>query len=119
MQRSLIFYVNATEEIAGDDVEGGGFGVGSMCGMVADATYETTALYHDVDVGGHNEFDTTAEGMDVYFLVLGNHSLAQVHANATTESIEARTMERLAVIDVLVATIVYRATDALAVLADG
>ena len=87
--------------------------------MVADATDETAALYHDVDVGGHNEFDTTAEGMDVDLLVLGNHGLAQVHADATAEGVKAGTVERFTVIDVLVATIVYRAADALAVLADG
>ena len=68
-----------------------------MCGMIADAADEAAALYHDVDMGGHNEFDAAAEGVDVDFLVLSNHSLAQIHADATAEGIEAGTVERLAV----------------------
>jgi hypothetical protein len=57
--------------------------------------------------------------VDVDFLVLGDDSLAQVYADAATESIETSTVEGLAVIGILVATIVNGAADTLAVLADG
>ena len=87
--------------------------------MVADATDETAALNKDVDMGGHEEFDAAAEGVNVNLLVLGDDGLAQVHADATAESIETSTVERLTAIDVLVAAVVNRAADALAVLADG
>ena len=48
----LTFHVHTTEEIAGDDVEGRGFRVGSMCSVIADAADETAYLHFDVDVGG-------------------------------------------------------------------
>ena len=105
----LIFSVldiHATEEIAGDDVEGGGFRVGVACGMVADAADEAAALHYDVDMSGHEEFDAAAEGVDVYFLVLCDDSFAQIHADAAAESIKTGTVERLAAIDVFVAAIV-------------
>ena len=115
----LILDIHAAEEIAGDDVEGRGFRVGGMCGMIADAADEAAALYYDIDVGGYEELDAAAEGVDVYFLVLVDDSLAQVHADAAAESVETGTVESLTMIDVLIATIVYRTADALAVLADG
>ena len=116
---SLIFDINSAEEIAGDNVEGGGFWVGSMCGMITDATDEAAALHYDVDMGGHEELDASAEGVDVDFLVLGDDSFAQIHADAAAESVESGTVECLAAIDVLVAAVMYRTADALAVLADG
>ena len=100
-------------------MEGGSFRVGGMCGMIADATDEAAAFHHDVDVGGHEELDAAAEGVDVNLLVLGDDGLAQVHADAAAEGIETGTVERLAAIDVLVTAIVNRTADALAVLADG
>ena len=33
--------------------------------MIADATDEAAAFHHDVDVGGHEELDAAAEGVDV------------------------------------------------------
>ena len=114
-----ILDIHAAEEIAGDDVEGGGFRVGVACGMLADAADETPALHFDVDVSGYEELDAAAEGVDVDLLVLGDDGLAQVHADAAAESIESGTVEGLAVIHVLVAAVVNRAADALAVLADG
>ena len=115
----LILDIHATKEIAGDNVESGSFRVGIACGMIADTAEEAAAFYDNVDMGGHEEFDATTEGVDVNLLILSNHSLAQVHADATAEGIETGTMERLTTIDVLVATIVYRAADALAVLTNG
>ena len=100
-------------------MEGGGFRVGVMCGMVADAADEAAALHYDVDMSGHEEFDAAAEGVDVYFLVLCDDSFAQIHADAAAEGIEAGTVEGFAAIDVLVAAIVHGAADAFAVLADG
>ena len=102
-----ILDVYAAEEIAGDDVEGGGFRVGGMCGMIADAADEAAALYYDIDVGGHEELDAAAEGVDVNLLVLVDDGFAQVHADAATESVKAGTVECLAAIDVLVAAIMY------------
>ena len=115
----LILDIHATKEIAGDNMDGGGFRIGIACGMITDTADEAAAFYDNVDMGGHEEFNAATEGVDIYLLILSNHSLAQVHADAATEGIETGTMERLTTIDVLVATIVYRAADAFAVLADG
>ena len=115
----LIFSVldiHATEEIAGDDVEGWSLRGDGMCGMIADATDEALAFHFYVDRRGHEEFDTATEGMDVDFLIFSNHGLAQIQSDATAESIEPSTVEGLAMIDVLVATIVNRTADTLAVL---
>ncbi len=54
--------------------------------------------------------------MDVDFLIFSNHGLAQIQSDATAESVEAGTVEGLAMIDVLIATIVDRTADTLAVL---
>ena len=70
-------------------------------------------------MGGHEELNATAEGVDVDFLVLSDNGLAQIHADAAAEGIETGTMEGLAAINILVAAVVHRAADALAVLADG
>ena len=115
----LILDIHATKEIAGDNMDGGGFRIGIACGMIADTANEAAALHFNVDVGGYVEFDATTEGVDIYLLILSNHSLAQVHADATAEGIETGTMERLTTIDVLVATILHATADAFAVLADG
>ena len=90
-----------------------------MCGMIADTANEASAFYLYVDRRGHEEFDAATEGVDVNLLVLGNHGLTQVQSDATTESVEPGTVEDLAMIDVLVATIVNRTADTLAVLTDG
>ena len=103
----LIFDINTAKEIAGDNVNGGSLRIGIACGMITDTADEAAALHFNVDMGGHEEFDATAEGVDVNLLILSNHSLAQVHTDATAEGIETGTMERLAAIDILVATIVY------------
>ena len=115
----LIFDINTAEKIAGDDVDGGGFRVGIACGMIANTAHEAAALHFNVDMGGHEEFDATTEGVDIYLLILSNHSLSQVHADAATEGIETGSVERLAVIDVFVAAIMHATADALAVLTDG
>ena len=115
----LILDINAAKEIAGDNVNGGSLRVGIACGMITDTADETTALHFNVDMGGYVELDATTEGVDVNLLILGNHSLAQVHTDATAEGIETGTMERLTTIDVLVATVMHATADAFAVLADG
>lgn len=115
----LILDIHATKEIADDNVNGGSLRVGIACGMIADTADEAAALHFNVDVGGHKEFDATAEGVDVNLLILSNHSLAQVHADATAEGIKSGTMERLTAIDILVATVMHATADALAVLTNG
>ena len=115
----LILDIHATKEIAGDNMDGGGFRIGIACGMIADTANEAAALHFDIDVGGYEEFNAATEGVDVYLLILGNHSLAQVHADAAAKGIETGTMERLTTIDVLVATILHATAEAFAVLADG
>ena len=87
--------------------------------MIADAAYEAVAIYLHIHCRGHEQLNAAAEGVDVDFLVLSNHGLAQVKTDAATESIEAGTVECLATINVFVAAIVHRAADALTVLADG
>ena len=114
-----MFDIHTTEKIAGDDVDGGSFRVGGMGGTIANTTNEAAAFYYDVDMGGHEEFNAAAEGVDINLLVLGDDGLAQVHADTAAEGIKTGTVEGLAAIHVLVATVVHRATDALAVLADG
>ena len=115
----LILDIHATKEIAGDNMDGGGFRIGIACGMIADTANEAAALHHDVDVGGYEEFNAATEGVDVYLLILGNHSLAQVHADAAAEGIKSGTVKRLTAIDILVATVMHATADAFAVLADG
>ena len=61
----LIFDINTAEEIAGDNVNGGGFRIGIACGMIADTANEAAALHFNVDVGGYVEFDATTEGVDI------------------------------------------------------
>ena len=70
-------------------------------------------------IGRHKMLDAAAEGVDVYLLVLGDDSLAQVHADAAAEGVESGTVEGLATIDVLVAAVVHTTADALTVLAEG
>ena len=89
-----------------------------MCDMITYATDEASAFYLHINRRGHNEFDAPTEGVDVDLLVLGDDGFAKIHADATAESIEAGTVEGLAMIDVLVATIVNRTADTLAVLTD-
>ena len=100
-------------------MDGGGFRVGGMCGMIADAADKAAALHYDVDVGGHEELDAAEEGVDVDFLVLGDNGLAQIHADAAAEGIETGSVERLTTIDVLVAAVVNGTTDAFAVFTNG
>lgn len=111
--------MHATEEIAGNDVDGWGFRVGGMCGMIADTAEEALAFYLDVNRRGHKEFDAAKKGVDINLLVLSDHGLTQIQSDAAAEGIETGTVERLAAIDVLVAAIVNRTTDTLAVLTDG
>ena len=89
-----------------------------MCGMIAYTTDKALAFYLYVDRRGHEEFDASQKGVDVDFLILSNHSFAQIQSDAATEGIEAGTVEGLAMIDVLVTTIVNRTADTLAVLTD-
>lgn len=114
----LVLDIHASEEIAGDDVDGWGFRGDGMCGMIADATDEALAFYLYVDRRGHEKFDAATEGMDVDFFVLSYHGLAQIQSDATTESVETSTMECLAMIDILVTTIMNRAANTLSVLTD-
>ena len=115
----LILDIHATKEIAGDNMDGGGFRIGIARGMIADTANEAAALHSDIDVGGYEEFNAATEGVDVYLLILGNHSLAQVHADAAAEGIKSGTVKRLTAIDILVATVMHATADAFAVLADG
>ena len=116
---TLILDIYATEEIAGDDVEGGCRAVDFAFGMIADTANEALAFHLHIDRRGHEEFNTAEERVDVYLLVLRNGRFAQVQADASAESVETGTMESLAMIDILVAAMVHLAADALAVLADG
>ena len=100
-------------------MDGGGFRIGIACGMIADTADKAAAFYDNVDMGGYEEFDATTEGVDVYLLILGNHSLAQVHADAAAEGIKSGTVKRLTAIDILVATVMHATADAFAILADG
>ena len=115
----LILDIHTTDEIAGDNVDGWGFRVGGMSAMITNATDEAAAFYYDVDMGWHEEFYASTEGVDVDFLVLGDDCLAQIHADAAAESVDACTVEVFAAIDILITAVVYRATDALAFLANG
>lgn len=87
--------------------------------MITYAADETLALHIHIDRRGHEELNASAEGADVYLLILGNNCLAKVQADASAESVETGSVEGLAMIDVLVAAIACRATYSLAVLADG
>ena len=87
-------------------MDGWGLRVDSMCGMIAYTTYKALAFYLYVDRCGHEEFNAAKKGMDVDLLILSNHGLTQVQSDATEESVEPSTVEGLAMIDVLVATIV-------------
>ena len=100
-------------------MEGWCSGVGLGLSMIAYATDETMAFYIYIDHSGHEEFDTTTKGVDVDFLVFSNHGFAQIQSDAAAENIEAGTVEGLTVIDVLVAAVMNRAADALAVFTDG
>ena len=86
------------------------------CSMVADTANEAAALYYDVHRLRYKEFYAAAEGVDLYLLILCNGSIPQVHTDTTTESIEMGSVKRLTTIDVLIATVVYAAADALTVL---
>ena len=110
--------MHATEEIAGNDVDGWGFRVGGMCGMIADTAEEALAFYLDVDRRGHEEFDAAKKSVDVDLLILSSHGLTQIQSDAAAESVEPGTVEGLAAIDILVTTIVNRTADTLAVLTD-
>ena len=100
-------------------MEGRGRVVGIVYCVIANAADEAMALHLHIDRCGHQELDTAAEGVDVNLLVLCDDGLAQVHSDASAKSVEPGSVERLAVIDVFVAAIVNRASDALAVLAYG
>ena len=100
-------------------MDGGGFRIGIACGMITDTADKAAAFYDNVDMGGHEEFDATTEGMDVDFLILGNHGLSQIHTDAATEGIKSGTVKRLTAIDILVATVMHATADAFAILANG
>ena len=87
--------------------------------MVADTANKAAALNDNVHRLRYKEFHATTEGMDFYLLILSNSSISQVHTDTSTESVETGTVERLATIHILIATVVHRAADALAVFADG
>ena len=113
-----ILDIHTTKEIAGNDVEGRGCAVGFAFRMIADTADETLAFHLNVDRRGYEELYAAEERVDVDFLILCNGRFAQVQADASAESIEPGTMKRLTMIDVFVSSIMHRATDALAVLAD-
>ena len=87
--------------------------------MIAYTADEALAFHLYIDRRGHEEFDAATEGVDVDFLVLSNHGLAQVKSDAATESVETCTVEGLTMIDVLVSTIVSRAANTLAFFTGG
>ena len=107
MNNPLVLDIHAAKEITGDDVEGVGFRIDGVLAMITYTSDEALAFYYDIDVGGHIELYTAAEGVDVDFLVLSNHGLAQVHADTTAEGVETGTMEGFAAIYVLITTIMY------------
>ena len=115
----LILDIYATEEIAGNDVEGRYSAVGFAFGMIADAADEALAFHLNIDRRGNDNLNAAEESVDVNLLVLGDGRFAQVQTDASAESVEPGTVECLAMIDVFVATIVHQAADAPAVLADG
>ena len=114
-----ILDIYATEEIAGDDMEGRCCAVGVAFSMIADSADEALAFHLHIDRRGHDELNAAEEGVDVNLLILRNGRFAQVQADASAESVEPGTVEGLAMIDVFVAAIVNRAADALAVFVDG
>ena len=87
--------------------------------MVADTANKTTALYYDVHRLRYKEFHPATKGMDLYFLILCNSGISQIHADTATECVETGTVEWFATIDVLIAAVVYAAADALTVFTNG
>ena len=73
-----ILDIYATEEIAGDDMEGRCCAVGVAFSMISDSADEALAFYLYVDRRGHEEFDAAEKSVDVDLLVLSNHGLTQV-----------------------------------------
>ena len=115
----LIIDTYPAEYVAGDDMEAGGVGSRVVSGMVTDATYETAPLRHNVDCRGDIQFHATYKGVDVYCLIFGDDSIAQVEADATKAGIKLGTVEWFAVVEVFVATISGGAADPFALLGGG
>ena len=111
----LILDIHTAQEVVGYDVQAVGILVCDSCSMVAYAADETAALDHDVHRLRHKEFHAATEGMDFDLLILCDGRIPQVHADTATESIETCSVERLTMIDVLIAAVVHAATNALAV----
>jgi hypothetical protein len=110
---------HTAQEVGGYDVEAGHIGFDVTVCIIAHPADETAATDHDIDRSGDNELDATEAGADVDFLVFAYYRLAQIHAQAATEDLEKRAMDRLASIDVLIGSIAHRAVDAFAFLTDG
>ena len=70
MKYPLILDIHSAKEIAGDDVDGGGFRIGGVLAMITYTSDEAVAFHYDIDMGGYEELYAAAEGMDVDFLVL-------------------------------------------------
>ena len=87
--------------------------------MIAYTANETATLDHNTHCLRYKEFDAATEGMNLYFLILRNCSIPQIHADASAESIQMGAVEGLATINILIATIVYAAIDTLTVFTDG
>ena len=100
-------------------MEAGGILSSYSCSMIADTADETAALDHDVHRLRHHEFYAATEGVDLDLLILRDGGFAQVHTDTATEGVEAGAVERLATVDIFVASIVHATTDALAVLTNG
>ena len=100
-------------------MNGWSFLVSGMYGAITDTADEAATLYLDIYVSGYKQFDATTEGVDVNLLVLCDDSLTQIHSDAAAEGVKPGTVERLAAIHVLVAAVMNRAADALAVLSNG
>ena len=83
--------------------------------MVADTANEVTTLDYDVHRLRYKEFYAAEESVDLYLFILCNSGISQIHTDTATKSVETGTVEWLATIDVLIATIVHAAADALAV----
>ena len=92
---------------------------GVVGGMVADAAYDTASLRHNVDCRGDVQLHATHKGVDVYRLIFGDDSIAEVESDATETGIELGTVEGFAMVDVFVAAISGGAANPFALLGGG
>ena len=89
----------------------------SVC-LIPHTTNEASALDHYVHCGRNIKLHAAQEGVDVDLLVLGDDSLAQIHADAAAEGIQPGSLERLSLIHIFVGTEVNRTVDAFSLVTD-